>query len=133
MEITICGSMTFFEEMKNLSIALIEKGHKVNLPEKEEPIDPEMSEEELAKRKIEKDLIMKHYKLIKKSDAILVVNEGKKGIRDYVGGNAFLEMGFAHVLGKKIFLLNDIPQQSYTSEIIAMNPICLKRNLSELK
>ena len=34
-------------------------------------------------------------------------------------------MGFAHVLNKKIYLLNNIPEMSYSDEIRAMQPIVL--------
>ncbi|MBT4597707.1 hypothetical protein HOC76_01665, partial [bacterium] len=54
-------------------------------------------------------------------------------IDSYIGGNTFLEMGFAHVLGKKIFLLNGIPDISYKAEIIAMQPKCLKGDLGLMK
>ena len=57
----------------------------------------------------------------------------KKGIKNYVGGNALIEMGQAYVNNKKIFLLNDIPQDlSYTAEIECMDPICLKGDLRTL-
>ncbi len=39
-------------------------------------------------------------------------------------------MGFAHVLDRKIFLLNDIPDISYTDEIRAMKPIILNGDIS---
>jgi predicted RNA-binding protein with PUA domain len=41
-------------------------------------------------------------------------------------------MGFAHVLGKKIFLLNDIPEISYKDEIKMMQPIILEGELSKI-
>lgn len=34
------------------------------------------------------------------SDAILVLNYDKKGIKNYIGGNTLMEMGFAHVHDK---------------------------------
>ncbi len=63
----------------------------------------------------------------------LAVNIDKKGIKNYIGGNTFLEMGFAHVLDKKIFLLNEIPDISYKDEIKAMQPIILNGDLSKIK
>jgi len=66
------------------------------------------------------------------SDAVLVVNFDKKGIKGYVGGNSFLEMGFAHVLNKKIYLLNDIPDMGYKDEIEAMQPIILNGELNKI-
>ena len=39
------------------------------------------------------------------ADAVLVLNYDKKGIKNYIGGNTLMEIGFAHVLNQKIFLL----------------------------
>jgi predicted RNA-binding protein with PUA domain len=61
------------------------------------------------------------------------VNIDKGGFSNYIGGNAFLEMGFAHILNKKIFLLNEIPEMIYTDEILAMQPIVLNGDLSKIK
>jgi predicted RNA-binding protein with PUA domain len=63
----------------------------------------------------------------------LIVNIDKKDICNYIGGNTFLEMGFAHILNKKIFLLNEIPEMIYTDEILAMQPIALNGDLSKIK
>jgi hypothetical protein len=38
-------------------------------------------------------------------------------------------MAFAHVLGKRIFLLNSIPM-SYTDEIRCMDPVVINGDLS---
>lgn len=52
---------------------------------------------------------------------------------NYIGGNCLMEMGMAYVNKKKIFLLNDIPQDvPYLDEIIAMDPICLRGNLKSI-
>jgi uncharacterized membrane protein (UPF0127 family) len=53
-----------------------------------------------------------------KSDAVLVLNYDRKGIKNYIGGNTLMEIGFAHVLNKKIYLMNPIPEiEFYKSEI----------------
>ena len=88
---------------------------------------------ESVKNKVNHDLIRGYFKEIKNGDAILVVNETVNGIENYIGGNSFLEIGFAHVLNKKIFLLNPIPDMGYADEIIAMQPIILNGDLSKLK
>ena len=44
-----------------------------------------------------------------------------------------MEIGFAHVHGKKIFLLNDIPDVSYKDEIEAMYGVILRGDLSLIK
>ncbi len=79
------------------------------------------------------DAIRVHYAVIEKSDAILVLNYEKYGIPGYVGGNSFLEMGFAYILRKPIFLLNPIPHiPYYETEIIAMRPTVIDGDLSRL-
>jgi predicted RNA-binding protein with PUA domain len=63
----------------------------------------------------------------------LVVNEDLNNVEGYIGGNTFLEMGFAHVLNKKIFLLNPIPEMGYEDEIVAMKPVVLNNDLEKIK
>ena len=53
----------------------------------------------------------------------------KNNIKNYVWGNSLIEIAFAHVLWKKIFLLNSIPEMNYSDEIEAMNPFILNGNL----
>jgi len=68
------------------------------------------------------------------ADAVVVLNLDKHGIANYIGGNTFLEIGFAHVLNQKIFLLNPIPDiQFYKTEIEAMKPVILNGDLSLIK
>jgi hypothetical protein len=63
---------------------------------------------------------------------VLVLNMEKKGIKNYIGGNVFLEMGFAHVLNKKIYLYNDIPESLFKDEIIAMQPTVLNGDILKI-
>ncbi len=87
---------------------------------------------ESVKNKVNNDLIRDHYNKIFESDAILIVNGDLNGVKGYVGGNSFLEMGFAHVLNKKIYLLNSIPESSFEDEITAMQPIVIDNDLSKI-
>jgi len=71
--------------------------------------------------------------LIKKSDAILVLNYDRKGIKNYIGGNTLMEIGFAHVLEKKIFLMNPIPDiEYYRSEIEAVRPVIIEQDSDKI-
>jgi hypothetical protein len=64
----------------------------------------------------------------------LVLNFDKNGIKNYIGANTFLEIWFAHVHHKKIFLLNDFPDQPYIhDEIHAMEPIVINNDLTLIK
>jgi len=142
MIIAICGSLNFTEDMKIIADKLRADGHEIYLPAtSEEIINDQTSLEDIVKQKedgtifnrmIRNDVIKVHYEKIKKSDCILVINPDKRGIANYIGGNTLLEMGFAHVLNKKIFLLNNIPELSYTEEIKAMQPNIINGELSKL-
>ena len=79
------------------------------------------------------DYINQHYRHILESDIILFVNDEKKGIKNYIGGNVLMEMGMAYVNNKKMFLLNEIPSESaYLDEIKAMDPIPLHGDLKNI-
>lgn len=138
MKIVICGSMSAAKEMVSAANELLKKNHEITLPRNTEKyaeglMTGEQIAHEAAKNKIEHDLIRDYFRKIENCDAILVVNAEKKGIANYIGGNGFLEMGFAHVLNKKIFILNDIPQSGYTDEIVAMQPVVLKGDLEKME
>lgn len=132
MKITLCGSMKFAKEMLEIKRELEKLGHQVITPENMgKPVSRKTHGED-AFVKIKQRLIKLHYQKIKRSDAILVANFNNK-TTNYIGGSTFIEMAFAHVLNKKIFLLNPIPKVSYEDEIIAMQPIILNGDLSKIK
>jgi nucleoside 2-deoxyribosyltransferase len=121
--ITICGSMHFFDEMLALKAELESMGFGVFMPDREGlDIDyAKLSQKEQIDLK--QTFIDRHIAHIHNSDAILVANYNKNGHENYIGANSFLEMGIAYALGKKIFLLNDIPEQSNSAEIRGLKPI----------
>jgi len=135
MKITICGSLQFFEEMLKIKYKLESLSHHVKIPKKIDGTNyTNKSVEEGTKNIQEKNLIKEHYKKILSSDCILIVNYNKKGIENYIGGNSFLEMGFAYVNNKKIYLLNPIPKGlNYEEEIRGMNPIILNGEIQGIK
>ena len=61
-------------------------------------------------QKFNQDAIREFWNLMQGADAVLVMNLDKNGIKNYIGGNALMEIGFAHVLNQKIFLYNPIPE-----------------------
>jgi nucleoside 2-deoxyribosyltransferase len=133
MKITICGSMTFLKEILEVERTLRERGYDVLIPERGEGFDYHRATmEERTARKRQHDLIRRHWEKIRQSDAILVLNYDKDGIAHYIGGNSFLEMGFAHVLSKPIYLLYPVPDMPYKSEMDAMDPIVLDGDLRRL-
>jgi len=138
MRITICGSMSFAKEMLDAQNFLEAEGHVCFLPEQVKEYASGLiynkGGSEGAQKKIEHDLIRKHYNLIQDSDAILVLNYKKGDVDNYIGGNSFLEIGFAHILRKKIFLINSIPDINFIKqEIEAVQPVILGGDLGNIK
>ena len=144
MKIVICGSINFTPQIKQAADKLVEQGHQVELPTYTKKIiageltldefvkEKEKSGDQSFREKADEDLIKRYYRLIKAADAILVVNPEKNGVKDYIGGNTFLEIGFAYVLEKEIYLLNDIPEIGYRDELKAMKPIVLRGDLAKI-
>ena len=108
-------------------------GHQVLTPVDTREFDYERAnDDERAQLKRQKDLIRTHYEKIKASDAILVLNEDLPGRPRYIGGNSFLEMGFAHVLRIPIYLMQHVPESPYRSEMLAMDPVVIDGDLSRI-
>ena len=138
MRIYVLGSSYFREEMVNCKNRLCELGYKGTIhPDYEafvrgekQDIVKRWEKGERAAIKRENNYLHEHYKDILESDAVLIVNLEKNGIKNYIGGNVLMEMGQAYVNHKKIYFLNDMPTGlSYMDEIEAMDPICLHGNL----
>ena len=78
--------------------------------------------------------IRDHYEKIDWADAILVVNEEKRGIAGYIGGNTLIEIGVAFYLRKTIFIMNPVSSElSYKQEILGMKPLMLDGDLTRIK
>ncbi len=146
MKITISGSIAFYDEMLEIKKRLESLNHEVKLP----PVDVKDEngniisvKEYYNKRKAEtnenswiwarkNEAMKEHLSKVEWADAILVLNYDKKGVKNYVGGNTLLEMGVAFHLGKKMFLLNNIPDLSYKEEILGMKPIVINGDFGKI-
>ncbi len=136
MKIAICASMVFTDKMLEVKNQLKELGHEAHISSF---VNEYVGKSEKEKEKItiyhktQKDAIRKFYEKIKISDAILVLNYDRRGISNYIGGNTLMELGFAHVLEKKIFLMNPIPDiEYYRSEIEAVRPVIIYGDLTKI-
>ncbi len=128
--------MSASKEMVVAEKQLQAMGHEVVLPEFTHDYAAmatiDKAHAESARNKVQYDLIRLHFDKIKAGDAILVVNVERHNIAGYIGGNAFLEMGFAFVLDKPIYLLNQLPECSYRDELEAMQPVILSGDISRI-
>lgn len=147
LKITLCGSIAFYDEMLKVKEQLESRGHEIRLPPIETKDEngnmiPIKKYYELRKsdsgdtkwiwdRKEEAMRI--HFDKIEWSDAVLITNYDKNAIKGYVGANTLMEMGLAFHLHKKIFLLNEIPDQSCKEEIIGMKPILMDGDLNKIE
>lgn len=142
MKLTICGSSAFKEQMLEYRDKLFAMGHEAIVhPDYEAFVKGEKQEiwnqisgGEHYQAKKAQGYIKWYYDAICESDGILVLNFDKKGIKNYIGGNTLMEIGFAHVNDKKIFLLNSVPEEvSYADEIKAMVDVILNGDLTKVK
>ncbi len=136
MRIGIIGSMQHTEKMVEARDKLASLGHDVFITNLHTDfIGKNDDEKEKIKihQKNNQDAIREFWKLMQGADAVLVLNLDKHGIPNYIGGNTLMEIGFAHVLNQKIFLLNPIPEISYyKSEIEAVKPVVINGDWSKI-
>jgi hypothetical protein len=146
MKITICGSTAFILEMEQVLKKLQKLGHEVEMPpvkfvdgdgkkwhtldyykfKKSEPFNnPEFLNNHTQR-------IQDHFDLVEWSDAVLITNYDKNGIANYIGPNTLMEMGLAFHLGKKIYLLNPVPDTAWKEEVLGLRPVIINNNLSAI-
>lgn len=146
MNITLCGSIAFIEQMTALQAKLEAMGHTVQMPPQsittadglEMPvldyyaIRKAASADEQWVWEAKAKAMRSHFAKVEWADAILVVNEDKNNIPGYIGANTLLEAGLAFHLGKKIYLLHAVPKQSFTEELLGMGVQVLHGDLGRI-
>jgi hypothetical protein len=124
MKITIVGSMKFYEKFIEIKQNLEKKGHTTVIPLPDEHYK--------NSGKIKRDSMEDYNKEIEQSDAILVANYEKHNIKNYIGTNSIMEVGMAFNRKKKIYILNQIPDNC-KEEFSAINVIELNGDLNKIK
>ncbi len=129
--------MQFTDKMITVCDALRRLGHEPFMSKfKDDYAGKSDSEIEKFKQRnqYENDAIREFWKPMQAADVLLVLNYDKNGIQNYIGGNTFLEMGFAHVLNQRIYLWGPIPDMPYYhTELLAMRPIVINGDLTKIK
>ena len=137
MKIGVIGSMQYAEKILEARDELIKRGHNAFVTNLAESFVGKTDlEKEVIKiqQKNNQDAIKEFWNLMQGADAVLVMNFDKNGVKNYIGGNTLMEIGFAHVLNQKIFLYNPIPDiPYYKSEIEAVKPIIINRDFSMIR
>ena len=119
--IVLCGSMKVKDKIIEISKQLEEKGYNVLLPvECMQGIDKIIASRAHLDRVVDPN-----------NEIILIVNETKNGIENYIGPNSFVEVAFGFYYKKKVYLLNDI-YEPYKDELLGWKVIPLKGDLSNI-
>ena len=137
MKIGIIGSMQFTDKMLEVREKLRELGHDGFVTDLHKAMVGK-TDDEIEKIKLHQkynmNAIREFWDMMQGADAVLVLNYDKNGIKNYVGGNTLMEIGFAHVLNQKVFMLNPIPEMPYCqTEIEAVKPIILNGDFSKIE
>ena len=140
MKVLIICSKQFYPKIEKIKEKLESNNIEVFLPNCYNEPETEEKMWNLGK-KAHQEFKAKMYRqsenTIKNMDAVLVLNYDKekngKVYKNYIGGATFLEMYDAFRLGKKIYLINDIPEGILFDEIDGFNPIILNENIDLVK
>ncbi len=141
--IAVCASVSFYQDLFAIEKRLKELGFKPVLPvtarrmKRKGSFDVESQKtwyKNPSDYHIKTALIKGHFKEIEKADAVLIVNNKKREMIGYIGGNTLMEMTIAFYLRKKIYILNSISDElSFAEEVYGMNPIFLNGDLGKIK
>ena len=136
MRVGIIGSMQFIDKMLEVQKELSALGHVAFMTHLHKGMEGK-SDEEIEKIKLHQkynmDAIRVFWNEMQGADAVLALNFDKNGIKNYIGGNTLMEIGFAHVLNQKIFLYNQIPEiPFYKTEIEAVKPTIINGDLTKI-
>lgn len=140
MRLVICGSMTFAKDMVKTKEMLEEMGHNVKIPTDTLDIaNGHHNHDNLESdyhHCVKNDIMRTHFKLIEESDAVIVLNHDKNGIKGYIGTASLMEIGLAHYFHKKIFLLQPLPhysEQRWAHEVRITQPTILNGDFSKIE
>jgi hypothetical protein len=140
--VTICSSANFYRQVIDIQEELQKLGLKVIVPKTATRMK-EANDYDVAHYKTwfadandyhkKAELMRAHFDEVDKADAILVVNNQKHGVDNYIGGNVLMEMAIAFHQGKLIFIQNEVPKESaYLEEILGMQPVVLHGKAADL-
>jgi hypothetical protein len=139
MKIMIIGSMKFAGDMMKIKKQLDDLGHNAHTPigtqshlQDKKLVD---SLDDNLEWCITNDIMRRNFNQVADSDAVLVLNYKRNGIEGYIGISALMEMGVAHYLGKKIFLIEQPPDYKdarWAHEVAIMRPTIIKGDLTKI-
>lgn len=130
-DVALCGSMSHKSEWLTVIDALQKSGLTVSTPDLTESADwASMQESEV--QKVKGYYVRRHIANIATANVVLVCNYEKGGVDNYIGSNTFLEMATGFAYEKPLYVLNGLPQQGNHEELLALEPIILNGDITQL-
>ena len=139
MKILIICSTSFYDRIKDVAEVLVNNGHQVKMPNcYDAPVtnddNKKMTEEEY------KEFFARMYQESREGvsnvDAVLVLNYTKvkngQNYDNYIGASTFLEMYEAFMQNKKIYMMNDYPDNMLLDEIKGFSPTIINGDLNKI-
>ena len=140
--ITICSSASHYRQVLEIEKELKKLGFKVKIPKTANTMkrnnDFDVSHYKTwfkNKNDYHKKtkLMLGHFKKVMESDAILITNFEKNGMKGYIGGNALMEMLVAFLNKKPIYIYNKPSEKLSTiEEIYGVKPNIINGYLTKI-
>ena len=122
INIVICGSIRIKDRIIEVANSLEKMGYNVLLP-----IECIQGLDKIIASKAHLDRVIDS-----NNEIILIVNDTKNGIDNYIGPNSFAEIAFGFYYKKRVYLLNNI-YEPYKDELLGWGVIPLYGDLSKIK
>lgn len=132
--VVVCGSMAFEQEMAEIAGRLQKMGTAAVFPEFDDPtVIAARATDVEGYKAYKREASMRHFDKILDSSTIgvVVANFEKNGRRSYIGPNTFGEIAVAFAAGRRIWLVDGIPEQ-YEDELTAWGAIDVAHDLSAI-
>jgi diphthamide synthase subunit DPH2 len=141
--IVLCSSANFYEHTNQIAAELEKRGFKAVVPVTARKMQA-AEDYDAAKHRTwlvdpqsydRKTFLMReHFDEVAKGDAVLVVNDEKRGIKGYIGSNVLMEMGLAFYLKKPIFILNPVSDDMPVyEEVVGMGSVIIDGDLMKVQ
>lgn len=140
--IVICSSAAFYRHVNVVAAELQAAGVAAVVP-KNAAVMAERNDYDVSHYKTwyndegtydkKADFMREHFDKITDGDIVLVVNDEKHGVPNYIGPNVLMEMSLGWYQNKPIYILNRLPSDSpFEEEIKGFMPVVLNGDLSPL-
>lgn len=137
-KIFLAASMNFYKELVSIEQSLLSKGFEVDIPVSAKTMkaknDFDVSHFKGVFSPAQKgEFIQENFHNIASSDAILIINNEKNGVKGYIGANVLMEIGLAFYLKKAIYIWNQYPDDApYKEELLAFDVQVINGDLDKI-